>query len=108
MEGKGMTPLLYMAVGSGMRSTIAGLLRNFVPGVGISEDMLTGAVGYIGAMKTKGTIRDVMAGVFVGSVGAIIQGAMSGVPLFGGAPASTTTTYTPATAAQLAAAEAAS
>jgi len=76
---------LWAGIGAGSKGALAGLIEGVTKGdenggngknmlAGIAPDVITGAVGFVLADRTKGNAQDFGMGVLISSIAGIVQG----------------------------------
>ena len=79
-------PLLVMGIGAGLKGTVTGFIRQYLP-MDVGDDVLAlaiGGVGYYFAYRQgwPDWVRQLFAGIFIAGVGGLVEGLISGTLSF--------------------------
>jgi len=78
-SGKEAISLGVTGAGAAFSTTVLGLVKQFVPAIGIGDDILTALVGYLGYANTSGMVKDFFAGVTIAGVSQLVAGVVPSV-----------------------------
>ena len=78
MVSEELINLVAEGAGAGFSGTIVGLVKQFIPNLGVSDDLITGILGFIIYKKTSGMIRYFGRGMLIASISWFLQSLASG------------------------------